>query len=150
MSDELDLTNPPASEEPRRRRRRPTPAEESAREARDESKVEGEIRSRLERTFDRIVKARRARDDEELAEVVEEDAEAMTQGFLSLTHNVPFLRLPLLMLLNILEPVLAFNRVARILAIRLLTRRQRRQEARAQAQADYEAQVAAENSGVVA
>lgn len=141
---DLERGDPAAGERPRRRRRTTTgnsnPPEDAPQ--RDDSEIAGRIKSQLDELFDRIVKARRAREDEELAEVVEEDAEAMTQGFMSLTNNVPFLRQPLIMLLNILLPVLAFNRVARILFIRFLERRAKRQEAQAQAQAEWEAEQA--------
>lgn len=149
MADELDLeVGDPSrgsadSEQRRRRRRERTSTSGNAATAREESKVENEIRSRLDRVFDRIVKARRAREDEELAEVIEEDAEAMAQGFLSMTTNVPFTRGPLIMFLNVLEPLLAFNRVVRILFLRFMERRARRYEEAQAAQAEYEAAVAA-------
>ena len=142
MADELDLNvGDPSRSSPeaeQRRRRRRDRGESSSTRERAEAAVEAEMRSRLERVFDRIVKARRARDDEELAEIIEEDADAMTQGFISLTDNVPFLRMPLIMLLNVLEPVLAFNRVTRILWIRAIDWRQRRMMMAAQ-QAEEEA-----------
>jgi hypothetical protein len=121
--------------ETRRRRRATTEAKS---EADDTGAVETEIRSRLDRLFDRIVKAREAVEDEELAEVIREDADAMANGFISVTHNVPFLRLPLIMLLNILEPVLAFYRVARILVIRWFARRAERAAAQYAQEPVYE------------
>lgn len=127
MSDELDLeTGDPgrgdAASERRRRRR-----ESSTTEAPKQSGgIENEVRSRLARVFDRIAKAREAQEDHELAEVIREDTDAMTQGFVSLTSNVPFLRMPLVMALNILEPVLAFSRVGRIILIRVINRRNER------------------------
>lgn len=90
------------------------------------SKIEAELSSRLERVFDRIVKALVMRDDEELAQVVREDSEAMSQGLISLTRSVKFLRSPLLMILNLVEPVLAFGRVGRILIGRWIERRNRK------------------------
>lgn len=78
-------------------------------------KVEAELMSRLGRTFDRIAKALDARGDDELAHAIREDSDAMSQGLVSLTSNVKLLRSPLLMSLNLIEPVLAFGRVFRIL-----------------------------------
>lgn len=78
-------------------------------------RVEAELTSRLSRTFDRIAKALEAREDYELASAIREDSEAMSQGLVSLTTNVKLLRSPLLMSLNLIEPVLAFGRVFRIL-----------------------------------
>lgn len=127
LREELDLERgDPSRSSPdsERRRRRRVATEDTPKEG----MVDAEVRSRLERTFDRIIKSRRAHDDEELAQVIEEDAEAMTQGFVDVTTHVPFLRGPLLMFLNVLEPVLAFNRTGRILMYRLFTWRQRRAE----------------------
>jgi hypothetical protein len=91
-------------------------------------RVEDEIRSRLLRTFDRISDALASRGDTELSDVITEDKEAMTQGLVSLTRAVSWLRMPLLMLLNLVEPVLAFGRVARILFGRWVDRRARQQQ----------------------
>lgn len=149
--DELDLETgdssraDPATERNARRRRRGTSGSSSSSSstgARAEAKVETEIRSRLDRVFDRIAKAREARGDDELVEAIREDSDAMAQGFISLTSNIVPLRVPLLMLLNLLEPLLAFGRVGRILAGRLLTRRERRQAEREQAAAEQAAQEA--------
>lgn len=141
--DELDLEHGDPSrasadtERTRRRRRERTTATTETKQ--QSSGYEQEARSRLDRFFDRIVKARRDREDEELAAVIEEDAEAMAQGFLSITSNVPFLRMPLLMFLNVAEPVMAFNRVGRILAYRWMERRARRRMEAEQLQAEVEA-----------
>ena len=117
-----------SSPEGERKRRRRTVAEEAP----TEGMVDAEVRSRLERTFDRIIKSRRSHDDEELATVIEEDAEAMTQGIVDATTGIPFLRSPLLMALNVIEPVLAFSRVGRILFYRFLERRARKSQERHQ------------------
>lgn len=89
------------------------------------AKAETELLSRLERTFDRIVSALQDRDDVELATVIEEDKEAMSRGLVSVTRTVSWLRSPLIMSLNLVEPVLAFGRVTRILFLRFVERRQR-------------------------
>lgn len=92
------------------------------------SKLEAELTSRLHRTFDRIAQTLDARGDQELAEVIREDGDAISQGFISLTRNVRFLLSPLIMLLNLVEPVLAFGRVGRILYRRWVERQQRTAE----------------------
>jgi hypothetical protein len=89
------------------------------------AKAESELSTRLARTFDRIVKALESRGDMELADAIREDADAMGAGLLSLTRNLKPLRSPLVFILNLVEPVLAFGRVARILFLRFLDRRDR-------------------------
>jgi hypothetical protein len=119
----------------------------SARAANARDKVEAELTLRLSQVFDRIVKILEARGDEELAEVIREDSSAMGQGLVSLTRNVKVLRGPLLFLLNLIEPVMAFGRVGRILFYRLRIRREQmiqdRAEFEAQQQQEREAAVGA-------
>lgn len=86
--------------------------------------LETELRSRLDRTFDRLAEWRGSRGDAELAQVIEEDKEQMGQGLVSVTRIIPWVRGPLLMFLNLLEPVLAFWRVGRILFSRWVWRRE--------------------------
>lgn len=88
-------------------------------------RIEAELLSRLSRTFDRIAQTLEARDDAELAGVIREDSDAMSQGLVSLTRSVKFLRSPLLMALNLIEPALAFGRVGRTLYVRFAERQQR-------------------------
>lgn len=97
----------------------------SSSSATDKSRLEGELTGRLNRALDRIAKALEARDDDELADTIREDSEAISQGFISLTRSIPLLRSPLVMLLNLLEPALAFGRVGRILYRRWVARSQR-------------------------
>ena len=99
-------------------------------------RVESELLSRLDRTFDRLAQMLDSRGDEELAYVIREDKDAMGQGLASLTRNVKFLRGPLLMALNLIEPALAFGRVGRILYGRFAERQQRIADERAQATAE--------------
>lgn len=82
-----------------------------------------EVKSRLVRVFNRIADMLERKGDEELAEAIADTAEDMTQGFVSLTRNVTFLRGPLLMLLNLVEPTLAFWKVGGILFGRWYSRR---------------------------
>jgi hypothetical protein len=133
MTDELDLErgDPDRSDaQSERAKRRAARRQRSTEEASKPGASDGEVSSRLGRVFERIAEAREARDDIELATVIREDADAMTQGFISITSNVPFLRMPLIMALNVFEPLLAFSRVGRILLWRFLERRQRRMAAR--------------------
>lgn len=101
-------------------------------------KVEAELTLRLDRAFDRIAKAVETRGDDELAAVIREDSEAMGQGLVSLTRSVKLLRGPLLFMLNLIEPVLAFGRIGRILFIRFRERQYRIQQERAAQQGESE------------
>lgn len=140
LADRIEAENEskPRIRETASSRRRDRVASQKARSAPGASggdKLDAEIASRLDRTFLRISGALQARGDEELSSVVSEDRTAMTQGLVSLTHAVKPLRTPLLMGLNLIEPILAFGRVARILLTRMALRRQQ-----AGMQNDYENQ----------
>ena len=67
----------------------------------------------------------------------------MSQGLVSLTATLTPLRLPLIVFMSLVEPVLAFWRVGRILALRLLNWRERRIVAMQEQQAASEAEQAA-------
>lgn len=86
---------------------------------------DNEVTSRLLDVFERITNALEERGDEELATIIREDAGAMTQGLVSLTKSVKFLRKPLLILLNFVQPVLAFGRTGRVLWGRFRLRQER-------------------------
>lgn len=90
------------------------------------AKEDVEVGSRLHRTFDRLAKWREKVGDDELAEIIREDSDAMEQGIVSLTKNAPFLRGPLLFFLNVIEPVMAFQRIARTLFGRWQARAERK------------------------
>ena len=98
--------------------------------------METELLSRIERICDRIAEVLDARGDDELAYAIREDKTAMGQGLVSLTGNVKFLRGPLLMMLNLVEPGLAFGRVLRILYFRFADRQARIHAEREQAAAE--------------
>lgn len=83
------------------------------------------LKSELKGAFDRLAEQREAKGDDELATALKEEAESMAQGLVSLTRTVTFLRVPLLFLLGILVPVLAFWRVGSILLARFAERRAR-------------------------
>jgi len=95
-------------------------------------KIEQELTARLDRTFTSLAKTMEARGDDELAAVIREEAEVMGQGVISLTRNVKVLRGPLLFLLNLIEPVMAFGRIGRLLYSRFRERQWRIQQERAE------------------
>lgn len=95
-----------------------------------------DVRSKLDRALDRIAKTLETRGDLELAGVIREDHEQIAEGLVSLTSGVRFLRTPLVFLLNVVEPVLAFGRIARILLGRWQDRAARRQYERENQQGD--------------
>jgi hypothetical protein len=150
MSDDLDLVEgdesraDATSERRRRRRERTSESGGSGGGSRAASKMESEARAKLDKFFDRLVKMRRVRGDDELAEIIEEDADDMAQGFISLTEGFTVLRGPLLHALNFFLPLLAFNRVGRTILGRLLERRAQR---RMEMEAEYAAAEMENNGG---
>lgn len=133
---DLDLTkgDPDRADEDtaagRRRRRRGEPAAGSARATRA---AEGEVRAGLEKAFDGLAKSRYAHDDTELGDAISEEAPAMTQGIVTLTDAVPFVRNPIIIGLHLVIVLLAFGRVGGILFDRARQRRRDAQEAAEQA-----------------
>lgn len=146
MADELDLSvgdpsqaDPDSSAERRRRRRRErSGSSSSSGDKKQSSDLLGEIQSQLNDVWDRIAEWREARDDHELANVIREDAPMMTRGTMGLASRFALIRLPLLITLSIIGPVLAFGRVGRILRERFVSRQHARAEARAAAAAEWE------------
>lgn len=90
-------------------------------------RADRDLRSRLETIFERIADAADARGDEELADIVRDDVKVMANGLVSLTRPMRALRAPLLLLLAVVEPVMAFSRVTRVIVGRYLDRRSERQ-----------------------
>lgn len=86
-------------------------------------KAENELRTRLTECFERISLALEAREDDELADIFREDADVMANGLVFMTRPVAILRLPLLFLVAVVEPALAFGRILRVLAGRFAERR---------------------------
>ena len=82
-----------------------------------------DLRTRIAGIFDRLAEAADARGDHELAEILREDSPVMSVGLVSLTRPVKALRVPLIFALGIIEPVMAFSRVGRVMLERLLDRR---------------------------
>lgn len=96
--------------------------------SRSTTTAERELRGRLAACFERIAASLEQRGDDELAEIVRDDAEIMSQGLVSLTRPFRALRTPLLAAVAIVEPVLAFGRIFRVLAGRFVERRAARAE----------------------
>lgn len=127
-SDELDLDKGEperASSRTERARQRRNRAKETS--SSSEGVSDSVVRDQLTRAFNGLANARAARGDEELAEAFREEGDAMTEGFVALTTNVKPLRMPVIILVNILITLLAFGRVGSILLNRLADRRARRQ-----------------------
>jgi len=118
--DEIDLERGDRSRASAERRR-------SSRTEKDPEQIlDDEVRSQCSRAFEGIAKNRDVHDDPELATAVREEADAMTEGFVSLTTNLTFLRMPFIILLNLIITLLAFGRVGGILFNRFMERRERK------------------------
>jgi hypothetical protein len=117
-------------EEPKKKRAR---GGDEAPGARTRRRHEGELRGRLSDVFERLAEWLEGRGDAELAGIIREDSKAMVGGLVSLTRPAAWLRPPMLAALSVVEPVLAFGRVLRVLGGRWAERRARialeRQEA---------------------
>lgn len=85
-----------------------------------------DLKSRLHTVFDRLADAADARGDDELSAALREDRDVMAQSLVTLTRPFQALRTPLLGLLAIMEPVIAFNRIGRLLFGRVVDRRAER------------------------
>jgi hypothetical protein len=135
---ELDLETGASTDTPKRGGRPKGSTGTPAGPARKET----ELRIRLETTFSKIADSFAARGDDELAVAISEEKKPMAAGLLNLTANVKPLRNPLVALLALIEPGLAFGRVGRILGRRVAARRAQNleeQHAREQAFADADA-----------
>lgn len=90
------------------------------------SRADNELRGRLGDQLDRIAAALAERGDEELADIVREDAEVMARGLVSLTRPFRVLRAVLITVVSIIEPMIAFGRLFRLIAERWAVRRAQR------------------------
>lgn len=115
-----------------RRRRRQAADSKAGKDTGGGGFTETEVRHHLGRAFDGLAKNRETRNDPDLAEAIREEGDAMTEGFVALTENVPPLRLPIVIILNVLITLLAFGRVGGILWERFKIRRAERQAEREQ------------------
>ena len=136
MSDELDLEqgDPAAADkilaagtESRAKRTAGRP-KGSTSKAKTTAATEAEDKTlygRLVGAFHDLSESARVRDDDELADILEHRKEPMAQGLVSLTRNIRILRGPLVLLVNFLEPTLAFWELGSLTARRYIARRQR-------------------------
>lgn len=104
------------------------------------------FRGRLLEVIERIATSLEERGDEELAEILREDGPVMATGLTSLTGLLSPLRLPLLVTLAVIEPVLAFGRLFRVLAYRFADNRNRRAAERAMNEDRADGDFAEENA----
>lgn len=159
MSDTIDLTlgEPDPDETPAQRRRRErsgrggdTSSSSRTRGSSGSSKPDDSgLVTRLDTAFVKLADQMLARGDDELSEALREERHAMSQGLVSLTATLTPLRLPLIIFMSLVEPVLAFWRVGRILIMRFFGWRERRIVAMQEQQAAYEAEQAAASGAVV-
>lgn len=89
------------------------------------------IRERLFAIFDTLADSLEGRGDLELAGIIREDSRAMVGGLESLIRKVPAMAAPILGGLAVLEPLIAFGRIFRLLARRVRERREEALEAAA-------------------
>lgn len=147
---DLETGEPDPDESPAARRRRErrssssgsSGSSSSSRSRGSSNSDDTSLVARLDTAFSKIADQMAARGDDELAEALREERHPMSQGLVSLTATLTFLRWPLIILMALIEPLLAFWRVGRLLFIRFLGWRERRIVAaqEAQQQAEWEAQ----------
>jgi hypothetical protein len=97
--------------------------------------------TRMDAAWVKIANQIAARGDDELAEAIIEEHHPMSVGLVSLTSTLTVFRWPLVILMALVEPLLAFWRVGRLVFIRFLGWRERRIIAAQEAaqQAEWEA-----------
>ena len=137
MSDELDLEigDPQAADKiqaegqaarGRRQTRRATGSKSKSSGRKPASEAEeNSLKDKVRAMFSDFHEALRERDPE-LADVLERRGEAMSQGLVSVTRTIPFLRGPLVLLVNFFQPTLAFWELGSLLTARWIARRNRR------------------------
>lgn len=118
---ELDLEPKPGGEEPKPEPGR-SPRSERRHRQKEREAAQG-LTSRLQAIFDRIADRFEGKGDHELADIIREDSRAMVGGLVGLTKRIPGAAAPILLVLGIVEPVLAFGRLFRVLAGRWAARR---------------------------
>jgi hypothetical protein len=141
-SGEPDPDESPAARRRRERRDRTGDTGSSSRSrggASSSKSDDSSLVTRLDTAFFKLADQMLARGDDELAEALREERRPMSQGLVSLTATLTVLRLPLVILMSLIEPVLAFWRVGRILFMRFLGWRERRIIAAQEARAEWEA-----------
>lgn len=96
---------------------------------RSQRRHRADIRERLFAIFDRLADSLEGRGDAELAGIIREDSRAMVNGLASLVKRAPGFGPPIMGLLAVLEPLLAFGRILRLLGRRWRERRLEEREA---------------------
>lgn len=108
----------------------PKPRERSERSQRRdrarERDKQGDVSRRLGTIFERLAQSVEGRGDDELAAMIREDREAMVGGLVNLTSKAPALAPAVLGVLAVLEPLIAFGRIFRLLLRRAGERREAR------------------------
>lgn len=89
-----------------------------------------DIKERLYAVFSRLADSLEGRGDAELAGMIREDSRAMVEGLASLVKRAPGFAGPIMGVLSVLEPLIAFGRILRLLGRRLGERRASRLEER--------------------
>jgi hypothetical protein len=118
---DIDLERPEPEEKPASDRRRESDERQGRRKRAD-------IRERLFAIFNRLADSREGRGDVELAAMIREDSRAMVEGLLSVTRRAPGLAPAIMGALAVLEPLIAFGRIAKLLGGRFAERRARAYE----------------------
>lgn len=152
MADELDLEKGDAAKAEaisnRESRRQARGSSSSARSTSSSSKSnsseDASIEAQLRVVLDRVAEQRESKDDTELADAIRETQAAIIKGFMSVTKTITPLRQPLVFLIAVLDPILAFWKVGSILTRRWFERRARKIEEYERAQAAASANSASE------
>lgn len=109
-----------ADDEPKERG---TSARSQRRHRAKEREGQDAIAGRLNTIFVRLAQSLEGRGDDELAAVIREDSGAMVGGLVSVTRRVPAAATAIVAGLAVLEPLIAFGRVFRLLLRRSAERR---------------------------
>ena len=110
-------------EESREERERGASERTQRRRRAEERERQGDLQSRLHAIFARLADALEGRGDYELAGMIREDQKAMVGGLASAVKRVPAMGGAVIGVLAILEPLIAFGRIFRLLLRRLGERR---------------------------
>lgn len=136
--DDIDLGNPRETPRERRRRRSSESGKSDTPRSSRPEPSEREVRNLLSNAFDKLAKNRAAKGDDELAEVFTEDADAMSEGVITLTGFAPILRMVAVVALNAIVTLLAFGRLGGILSRRWQERRMARRAEAAEYPPEFE------------
>lgn len=90
------------------------------------SRADTELHRRLKEMFGRIAERLEERGDQDLADVIREDADVLAGGLVSFTRPLRVARTVVLGIVAVIEPLLAFWRIGRELLARHMERRERR------------------------